>query len=58
MSESAQRRANRPAFLWIPEFGVLHFRLMVKRGPSICRLPMKTPRLSNSFRGDCLRLQR
>src|SRR5215471_513500 len=29
-----QRWGNRPAFLWIAErFGVLRFRLMVKRGP-------------------------
>src|SRR5262245_18900865 len=31
---SGQRWSNRPAFLWIAErFGVLRFRLMVKRGP-------------------------
>src|SRR5262249_38791402 len=31
---SGQRWGNRPAFLWIAErFGVLRFRLMVKRGP-------------------------
>src|SRR5262249_60473335 len=31
---SEQRWGNRPAFLWIAErFGVLRFRLMVKRGP-------------------------
>src|SRR5262245_47737411 len=34
VSFRGQRWGNRPAFLWIAErFGVLRFRLMVKRGP-------------------------